>query len=410
MKKGDIVATFFDQYTLLDQIGQGGNGKIFTAKDSNSSLVAIKFLYKGDSKEKIKRFKNEMDFCYNSKHKNILKVIDFGTYVIHEEQIHFYVMPLYKSSLRELMNVNGFDGKELDYIKAILYGLIYAHDLGIIHRDIKPENILINSNVDIVIADFGIAKFSLEQQKTEIETKLGSRMANFHYSAPEQKTKGFIVDHRADIYAVGLIINEIFTGTVPIGTDYKTISKVYPQYEYLDSIVNKMIKQSPNDRYKNINEILKDIKIKEQIQAQTLKIKVLENEDIEYISEFSVLNEPPYITGVDWNDNLLTIELSSEVNRKWKQAFHDLGSYHSILGHEPKTFSFTGNKVTHKCEGRLAQNILDYFKAWLPDVTKSYNQSVENDRKRIEAAEVKRISDAIKQEEERKLLLGKLKF
>jgi serine/threonine protein kinase len=164
-------------------------------------------------------------------------------------------MPLYEGSLRKLIGKLD-EQKIFKIIENILHGVEAAHKLGITHRDLKPENILLNlKNEKIVIADFGIAEFNEDEIYTNVETAEGTRLANFQYASPEQRVRNKTVTKSADIFALGFIISELFTGEIPFGRNHKTISSVYPQYSYLDSIVEKMIQQNPSDRYSDISEV-----------------------------------------------------------------------------------------------------------------------------------------------------------
>ena len=104
LKKGTVVKTTFDEYTLIKQVGQGGNGRVFSATNLDGYSVAIKFVMKNISREKTKRFKNEINFCERHKHKNIVELLDRGYKKLDNEEYIFYVMPLYKETLRDKIN------------------------------------------------------------------------------------------------------------------------------------------------------------------------------------------------------------------------------------------------------------------------------------------------------------------
>ncbi|SET56227.1 serine/threonine protein kinase [Nitrosospira multiformis] len=243
MKKLKQVRTAFASYTVRDCIGEGGAGIVYRAETEGGALVAIKVLDPSKANaEKLKRFKNEYTFCSRNTHPNIITVVDHG---LTEEGAPFFVMPLYSGSIRRLVGKLS-PARSFEVFQKVLNGLDAAHKLGITHRDLKPENILTNGNGadnDVVIADFGIAEFEEDEIYTAVETKDGTRLANFQYAAPEQKAKGKKIDKRADIYALGLILNELFTTEIAHGTGYKTIKSVSEEYSYLDLIVEKMLHQ-----------------------------------------------------------------------------------------------------------------------------------------------------------------------
>jgi serine/threonine protein kinase len=168
----------------------------------------------------------------------------------------FYVMPLYSSTLRRLILTGIEHAKVLDFLSQVLNGVEAAHQNGVCHRDLKPENILFDQATEtLVVADFGIAKFKEEELQTAVETSVQERLANFQYSAPEQRVRGRVVDQRADIYALGLILSEMFTGEVPQGTGFKRITSVAPRYSYLDSAIDSMVQQAPENRPESVSDV-----------------------------------------------------------------------------------------------------------------------------------------------------------
>ena len=164
-------------------------------------------------------------------------------------------MPLAQGSLRNLMADGIHADAVLKYFGQILNGVESAHLQNVWHRDLKPENILVLDDSRLAIADFGIARFAEEELYTLVNTDQNTRLANFLYAAPEQRNRGAPVDQRADIYALGLILNEMFTREVPHGTDYKIIGSVAPQYAYLDDLVAEMLRQSADARPATIDII-----------------------------------------------------------------------------------------------------------------------------------------------------------
>src|SRR5262249_32547506 len=125
--------------------------------------------------------------------------------------------------------------------------------------DLKPENILQQDTNDphdaLVIADFGIAHFEEDELHSTALTDKRDRLANFQYAAPEQRVPGKKVDWRADIYALGLILNEMFTGEVLQGAGYKKVSSVAPELGSLDALIERMVHQSPASRPCDLNEV-----------------------------------------------------------------------------------------------------------------------------------------------------------
>src|SRR5260221_2598759 len=257
MRKAIIFETTFTRYTGTDIIGEGGAGRVYRATDDDENVYAIKLLDSAKANsEKMKRFKNEVEFCRRNQHQNIITVIADGIVIDGKKRSPFYVMPLYKGSLRTLLATGIPTDKILFYFAQLLDGVEAAHLQKVIHRDLKPENVLYDEAQNrLVIADFGIARFEEEALYTAVETARNERLANFQYAAPEQRSRGAHVGYRTDIYALGLILNEMFTGKVPHGTGYKTISSVAPDYGYLDEIVSAMLRQSAEERPASIDMV-----------------------------------------------------------------------------------------------------------------------------------------------------------
>lgn len=258
LNKGDIVYSAFETYTINEFIAPGGNSKVYRAEDSRNRVVAIKVVLR-EHGSKLARFSNEINFCERNQNNNIIKIYDHGT--IGNNMI-FYVMPLAKETLRDRIkkHIQHSDAEEI-FIN-ILYGLRYAHEKGIYHRDIKPENILfLDETNNAVIADFGIAHFCEGDIIAGVKTKASDRMANFQYAAPEQRMRGNAknVDGRADVYATGLILVEMFTGELVGAGKYKKISEVAPEYKYLDDVFDDLFCQNPNDRLYPVDAIIEKI-------------------------------------------------------------------------------------------------------------------------------------------------------
>jgi serine/threonine protein kinase len=190
-------------------------------------------------------------------------VLDSGVVLDGEKRLPFYVMPLYKGTLRTVIKEGLAPDRVLPLFDQILSGVEAAHLLGVYHRDLKPENILCDLTKKLlVVADFGIAHFEQEDLLTAVETKDQERLANFNYAAPEQRIRGGEVDRRADIFALGLILNEMFTGSVPLAQGYPLIAGVSPSHAYLDEIVGRMIQHSAANRYPTV------AKMKEELLAR----------------------------------------------------------------------------------------------------------------------------------------------
>jgi serine/threonine protein kinase len=232
--------TAFHAYQADKQVGEGGNGTVWQVRRDDNQPLAMKVLSKVDlQSSRRKRFSNELWFCAQNDHPNIIKVLDWGLSTVGGEP--FYVMPLLDGSLRKLIGA-GIDPDRVPRLfLAGLAGVAAAHKQKIWHRDLKPENLLYDKKSDaLVVADFGIAHFTVETMKAGVKTQRGAWVANKNYAAPEQRRKNAPVDYKADIFALGMILNEMFTGELALGSGYKRIKTVAPAYAHLDDLVDKM--------------------------------------------------------------------------------------------------------------------------------------------------------------------------
>jgi serine/threonine protein kinase len=221
-----IFETATNTYTEDTVLGQGGAGTVLRVLDADGQAFALKCLNASQSVKR-RRFKNELWFCQQDQHPNIIRVVDSGVLLDRNAPFPFYVMPLFHGTLRTLMQNRLPPDRVLPLFDQVLSGVQAAHLMSVFHRDLKPENILYDRASDrLVVADFGIAHFGEDVLLTAVETRNQERLANFTYAAPEQRVRGGEVDHRADIFALGLILNEMFTGTPPIAEGYPLISGV----------------------------------------------------------------------------------------------------------------------------------------------------------------------------------------
>lgn len=245
--KGKYVTVGQRKYKLIKQIGAGGNGCVWVAREEETAQqYAIKFLPIGkDDKvphDKAARFEKEIAFCQQENHPNIIKIVGYGAFNGTEK---FYVMPLYEKTLRNIIVAETDTEVLLGYWIRLAKAVKYIHSIGVYHRDIKPENIFVNDSGELVLADFGIAHFS-----DSTMTKTAEWLGNKSYAAPEQleKENENSVSAASDVYALGKILNELFTKSNPSGLSYELIRDVYPQYWELDGIVEKCLKQNPSER------------------------------------------------------------------------------------------------------------------------------------------------------------------
>jgi hypothetical protein len=406
----DVFETATEIYTRAKVLGEGGAGRVFHAKDSAGRDFAIKCLNpRQATTDKRRRFRNELTFLRSNKHKNILTVIDDGLVDWGGSRTPFYVMPLFPSTLRTVMQ-NGIQPDQvLQLFSRILDGVEAAHLSRVIHRDLKPENVLVDEHNNCAVADFGIAHFEEEELFTAVETKASDRLANFLYAAPEQRIRGGTVTERADLFALGLILNEMFTGEVIQGTGFRRIGSVDPNSEYLDEIVDRLVQNNPAARYPSIDEVKKDLIAARNIFVSRQTLDTQAGQVVFRSAPGEV--EPVALMAADWEGGTLKLELNRAPEIGWVQRFKQpRESYSSLMGAEPQRFTFNGKNAYVQADGRNVQAIVNQFKNWLQMATRGYQQdnnvaAAQRERDERAALEAQR-----KAAEERSRVLAALKI
>ena len=381
MKKGTIVKTAFDEYSLIEQVGSGGNGRVFSATNGNSDFVAIKFVERNIPANKLKRFKNEIYFCERHGNKNIVEILDRGYVTLDNTEYVFYVMPLYAETLRDKMKVKIKPEDAVTIFVGLIEGLQHAHKLGTIHRDIKPENIMFKAgSLKPIICDFGIAHFAEDELLTIIETKKNDRMANFQYAAPEQRVKGEVATAQTDIYAAALILNEMFTGDIPQAIDYKTIASVAPGYAYLDDVFAQLFKQKAQDRLYPEEKILTEMKVRaEQYNRDQEKLRLQKVVD----DAISPDDFNASVMKKEFINGSIVFTLDRELPYEWFQILSGghLGSYSALMGYGPEKLKKNGRYAismpVYASESpnsikAIVENVLD----WIPKANAAYSAHI----------------------------------
>src|SRR2546425_10147180 len=198
-------------YILLEPLGQGGMAVVYRARqESLDRTVAVKVLSENlaASTEFMERFRREARTAANLRHPNVITVHDFGE---DERGVPYLVLEYIGGpTLADLMDVGLDDQRIPDLLDQIAAGLDYAHAHGVIHRDIKPGNVLMTEDGRAVLADFGLA-WLLEGAQL---TLTGGVIGTPEYMSPEQAA-GHPFDHRADVYALGVVLYEMLVGERP---------------------------------------------------------------------------------------------------------------------------------------------------------------------------------------------------
>jgi serine/threonine protein kinase len=253
------LAPFFPQLEILDLIGQGGMGTVYKARQrSLDRLVALKILLPGTAADPAfeERFVRESRTLAQLTHPNIVTVFDSG-----RAGGYFYLVMEYVDgvNLRTAIDTRALSPADaLPVVRQVCDALQHAHDAGIVHRDIKPENILLDSRGRVQIADFGLAKL-LGQTPIEISlTATHQVLGTFRYMAPEQLERPMSVDHRADIYSLGVVLYELLTGELPLGR-FALPSERGTAGAGLDRVVLRALERDPVRRYQHASELKTDV-------------------------------------------------------------------------------------------------------------------------------------------------------
>jgi eukaryotic-like serine/threonine-protein kinase len=266
---------FGPRYHVESLLGSGGMGKVYKARDRElDRTVAIKVLRPDLMTDPmaLQRFKHELLLASSISHPNILRIHDLGEY----NGIKFISMAYVDGGdLTQLMRKEGRLPLErvLSIMRQLSAALAAAHGVNVVHRDLKPQNILLDRDEHVYVSDFGIAK-TLESDRTSV-TRTGAVLGTPLYMSPEQ-VEGKPVDHRSDIYTLGLIFYEMLTGILPFSGDstfqlmYQRVHQqpkrpelVIPELpSYLSRICLKCLEKEPAQRYQNAGEILADLDLK----------------------------------------------------------------------------------------------------------------------------------------------------
>jgi len=265
----DELQEMLPQYEISGFLGRGGMGAVYRGRQVKLNRdVAIKLLPESlaggnDELNFVARFEQEAQAMARLDHPAIVSVFDFGE--TPAGQLYFVMEFVDGMDIHQYLAAN--DGQlsqehALAIASHVLDALEYAHSNGIVHRDIKPANVLLDQRGRVKIADFGLAKRFADDEEGNSGPAL--TMANVavgtpDFVAPEALEDGRIPDHRADIYAVGVMLYQMLTGALPRG-QFKTPTEHRPEIDpRLDGIVSRALQANPDDRYASATEIRGDL-------------------------------------------------------------------------------------------------------------------------------------------------------
>jgi serine/threonine-protein kinase len=268
IREKDIID---ERYRIVRELGEGGFAYVYQAEDMiTGKQIALKIIKENaiKSSDNITRFEREARASASLNHPNIVKVVNIG----YHHELPYMASELVKGkTLRGQLNeVKRFSFKQAcDIMYQLCEAVQFAHSYLVVHRDIKPDNVFMTPDETVKLGDFGIAFFENANRVTQSQVIIGS----VHYLPPEV-TNGQSPTFRSDIYALGITFFELITGRVPFeGTNQINVAMMHIKERFpspriymnatpkgLEKIILKACRKNPNDRYRSVLEMQRDIK------------------------------------------------------------------------------------------------------------------------------------------------------
>lgn len=351
-----------EHFEIIEKIGQGGMGAVYKARDvQKNTIVALKILscYSLNTDLMKRRFQREATAGLRLDHPNIVKIHEVGE---ADDELFISMEYISGQTLRELLA----DGP-LPVNKAIGIGisaaraLECAHGIGIVHRDIKSDNIMITGDGIIKVMDFGLAKI----QGASMLTMEGEVLGTVSYMSPQQ-TQGETIDHRSDIFSLGVVLYELLTGRLPFSGDYDmaiiyaiinedplTLREVNDEIPVpLEQVILKCLQKDLSQRYQKVSELIDDL---DRVQAY------LETDGLQP----TISSQIPSVRSDDAGYEIATPVAASGIKRFQTQLFGREKELHTLINALEQSTSGQGQIIFIKGEAgvgktRLVQELERY--------------------------------------------------
>jgi serine/threonine protein kinase len=423
--RGTVLRTAFDTYTIRRKRGEGRAGEVFEVLDSDRVARALKVLeVTKTSQHGLRRSKDEFNFAFRTPHRNIAPLFDCG---MTGSKAAFVVMPLYAASLRDWIKAGIAQENVLRFFGHILDGLEAAHLHGVRHGAIKPENIFASEDgKELLIADFGIARLletakkpskskaasskSAESKLAESKAASGSETVS-PYAAPELREPKAVIDEKADVYALGILLREMFIGKTEMGLGHPDIGDVAPNFAYLDWTVGRMTNPEPSRR-PSVSEVKRELIARGHEFLSLQRLNALKTEILrESEPDDPLVRNPIAIQSVDFKGDTLYLTLSTVPPPAWVQAFHEGDTDPRAGNHGPNRFVFLGRLGHMKISrGFDPAQLLEFAKLYVAAANRLYAETATAEYQQALAAEREKRKAMIAAEERRHAVLSRLRL
>jgi serine/threonine protein kinase len=259
----------------IEFIGRGGMGAVYKVRQySRNRIVALKVMQpraadRGSIIDGYHRFKREAQLPKKLSHRNVVGVYDFE---LAGDFLYFTMDFVDGQTLRQRLKSGPLlPSQAFELFLQLCDGLQHAHQSRVIHRDVKPENLLVDEGGVLKIVDFGLAKLNGAGASNEWKTLDGLQLGSLGYMALEQFEKPLEVDHRADIYAAGVVLYEMLTGELPLGFDFPRPSQKAKVDSSLDEVLLRALEKNVARRYQNIGEFKQAVEAVQKMYRSDLE-------------------------------------------------------------------------------------------------------------------------------------------